>query len=176
MLIFHDIAASEPYKYDGELHLVLSNWYHLPTAYLSAGMKMNPPIKAGKGKSVLLNGKGASEYCSAPASVLKPTGKLASTAITTDLDANTAAASHTPIYDISTLNLSGPPYPTSTSHMTSVTTTVTTVIETMYPDGSIHTDTEDPIITSSPPCYGKAEVLSVQPNRTYLVWFVLLKI
>lgn len=60
-LIVKDKAGSEPAKYDDELRLMISDWYHKNASVIEKGLLHEPFIWPGNGKSVLINGEGS--YC-----------------------------------------------------------------------------------------------------------------
>jgi L-ascorbate oxidase len=64
-LIVNEVNQSEfPHKYDDELLVLLSDWYHIPARSISAGLQYNPFLWPGTGSAILINGVGASRECS----------------------------------------------------------------------------------------------------------------
>ena len=82
MFIVHEVSTDvEPFAYDDEISVILSDWYHTAIGDIEAGLLRNPFRWPGNGNSVLINGKGECAECpfvhpsSSPSSSATCTGK-----------------------------------------------------------------------------------------------------
>jgi FtsP/CotA-like multicopper oxidase with cupredoxin domain len=58
---------AEPFRYDGEHHVLLNDWWHKSTYEQSAGLASVPIVWVGEPSSLLINGRGRFANCSAMA-------------------------------------------------------------------------------------------------------------
>lgn len=53
-----DTKGEEPFKYDGELSIVLNDWWHASTYEQAVGLSSNPFVWVGESQSLLIEGRG----------------------------------------------------------------------------------------------------------------------
>ncbi|GLJ51158.1 hypothetical protein SUGI_1088840 [Cryptomeria japonica] len=70
-LLIVDAAGKEPFTYDDELSIILSDWWHKSTYEQAVGLSSNPLVWVGEPQSLLINGTGqydcsaTNKYCNA---------------------------------------------------------------------------------------------------------------
>ncbi|GLJ51162.1 hypothetical protein SUGI_1088880 [Cryptomeria japonica] len=70
-MLIVDAAGKEPFTYDGELSIILSDWWHKSTYEQAVGLSSNPLVWVGEPQSLLINGTGqfncsaTNKYCNA---------------------------------------------------------------------------------------------------------------
>eukprot|EP00253_Pinus_taeda_P027935 PITA_27935 len=74
-----DSAKTEPFVYDGELSIILDDWWHTSTYQQAVGLSSNPFVWVGEPQSLLIEGRGkyncsadSSKTCNATSSQCSP--------------------------------------------------------------------------------------------------------